>query len=1088
MFITEAFGCSKFKDFDRKKRQEAAAEAAEALQRRRQQRERHDDLMRNPWQRPASPKKPILKQGDGAKKKRLALARSLEEAAALLHARCQTTSAWRKARRGKKLPSQCQGIRSFIKQKREQHLSRENGSDHAIRVQKMTWRDVKLTAAQEFSELFGGARVPPSHSCPLCTTYPCVHLQGVEQELRAREPSRPKKGTLQLNAHDADTRERCLSMRDLVECTSDQLDLALSTIQNGQEDCTSEQCVLVQTGPRPVQYGQDCASTQGSAHACCDVVELEKSHSKAHLGMAFACESSQGAGNLPVLGSANATEVMPAYSCTNSSCGDPSPVYTRPESLPRHRAKPQVIHISPAVSPSPPSDFPETDDVTSDHLPTYKQDDNSSFLLPGAHDNCHTPRRGPAEMLIDHSATNTMSFREKLSDDYNSCGGAKGIAIGSCHLNTPHKCALAKSSLVRERSRPAQHTPEHIQRTFAPSFASLVSSVQIGAPNSEMCGADCSVITEACTPHGRYQEGELKAGGAPHNKQPVLLQASLHSASSQPLRQENCLTWQVPNENDRGTLIAQLEGKHACEMPWPWPPSSNVTTYVTGHHTLHGGEGSNIWHAALEESCNLNRNANLGMSTAETHTSYSSRCPSGTCNGTRVKRSGTQKSSDGPFWKDAASSSSVVHQERIPSHGISAWPHSCECMLSTNGVLAAGSSTSSCDGSSHQLCTRVVDFSSMQESNRMHRFDALELITASGASTKHVGGCSQGLQVGHNPQIKVSPSVVCDPDSNFKETPSSVRQSSPCNQYEQLHMRQTPRCEALTSQDWEVRPISMCGPSRDGSSSQEMSDRRQEIDGFEGPFCPMNPFFQKSSTNAQDCSKQTGSGASKACTELALQSLTEAGSCNLAEGTACRLHAPRPSASWDAAGCLDDMLADVKVLKGLQQRVKMEIAAVHGNTVLDNLDTSTKSELHVGKRDDAEALSLHASGPFKSGSFEECPHEGKGRRHVHITAHTEAHMRFAGRHASVRVASEEMASAGKCKDGTNELVINKCGNIVQSSTHHSQINELQDPESQNQHDIKASAMSDQILQLEEQQGKHLKSATAPTLKECQPGV
>jgi hypothetical protein len=166
--------CRRYQQVGEQQKQEQADAAAAALQRRKQLRERHDNLMRKPWTRPASPSKPILTKGDGARHRRRAVAQSLEKAAAELQAQNRNGSAWARERRQQQHAPIAEevegrpGIRAFIAQQR-QHKHTPAAPPHET---KLAWRDIKLLAAEDFRAMVGdsdaGCDLQSDHQYALC--------------------------------------------------------------------------------------------------------------------------------------------------------------------------------------------------------------------------------------------------------------------------------------------------------------------------------------------------------------------------------------------------------------------------------------------------------------------------------------------------------------------------------------------------------------------------------------------------------------------------------------------------------------------------------------------------------------------------------------------------------------------------------------------------------------------------------------------------------------------------------------------------------------------------------------------------------
>ena len=107
--------------------------------------------MRKPWKRPATPKKEILKRGDGARRRRAALQRSIEKAADELGH--QAPGAWHKP-----AAEASYGVRQFMQQQRalrrgESPVQPEAAAPHV--QNQIPWQDVKIAAEQRFQALLG---------------------------------------------------------------------------------------------------------------------------------------------------------------------------------------------------------------------------------------------------------------------------------------------------------------------------------------------------------------------------------------------------------------------------------------------------------------------------------------------------------------------------------------------------------------------------------------------------------------------------------------------------------------------------------------------------------------------------------------------------------------------------------------------------------------------------------------------------------------------------------------------------------------------------------------------------------------------
>lgn len=116
--------------------------------------------MRKPWKRPSTPKKDILKRGDGAKRRRAALQRSIEKAADELGH--QAPGAWHRP-----AAEASYGVRQFMQQQRALRKGESPVPPEAPapRIQnQIPWQDVKTAAEQRFQALLGVQ--PQQHAVP----------------------------------------------------------------------------------------------------------------------------------------------------------------------------------------------------------------------------------------------------------------------------------------------------------------------------------------------------------------------------------------------------------------------------------------------------------------------------------------------------------------------------------------------------------------------------------------------------------------------------------------------------------------------------------------------------------------------------------------------------------------------------------------------------------------------------------------------------------------------------------------------------------------------------------------------------------
>lgn len=130
--------------------------------------------MRKPWKRPSTPKKEILKRGDGARRRRAALQRSIEKAADELGGRQEAPGAWHKPT----AEASC-GVQQFLQQQRARRKGESpplHSEFTAPHVQsQIPWQDVKIAAEQRFQALLGvdpqqqglssGIWSPKPHEC-----------------------------------------------------------------------------------------------------------------------------------------------------------------------------------------------------------------------------------------------------------------------------------------------------------------------------------------------------------------------------------------------------------------------------------------------------------------------------------------------------------------------------------------------------------------------------------------------------------------------------------------------------------------------------------------------------------------------------------------------------------------------------------------------------------------------------------------------------------------------------------------------------------------------------------------------------------
>lgn len=144
--------CSKYENIIEQKKRADQEAAERLLNARKEARRCHDELMRKPWRKPSAPTKDILKRGDGARRRRAALRRSIEEAAGQVEKTLPAVCRWNRATNDHE-----RGIREFID---EQRAARKRDLSLAApaeaRQPLVPWNDVKATAQQRLQDLVRG--------------------------------------------------------------------------------------------------------------------------------------------------------------------------------------------------------------------------------------------------------------------------------------------------------------------------------------------------------------------------------------------------------------------------------------------------------------------------------------------------------------------------------------------------------------------------------------------------------------------------------------------------------------------------------------------------------------------------------------------------------------------------------------------------------------------------------------------------------------------------------------------------------------------------------------------------------------------
>jgi hypothetical protein len=146
----------RYNTYDIDQQKEREAEALKVLEQRKELRRKHDELMRKPWKQPSAPRHDILRRGDGSRRRRAALAKSLEKAVIQIEDCNDRVLSWHRP-----APSKS-GIRSFIQQQRGlKGLGKP--AEQTVRLPSKArpdWQDVKVEAARQFRVLVGGSLDP----------------------------------------------------------------------------------------------------------------------------------------------------------------------------------------------------------------------------------------------------------------------------------------------------------------------------------------------------------------------------------------------------------------------------------------------------------------------------------------------------------------------------------------------------------------------------------------------------------------------------------------------------------------------------------------------------------------------------------------------------------------------------------------------------------------------------------------------------------------------------------------------------------------------------------------------------------------
>lgn len=162
--------CRKYECFSEQQKCAYEESAARALQARKDARRRQDELMRKPWKKPSAPSKDILKRGDGARRRRAALRRSIEKAAGQVEKTLPAMCRWNRA-----IAGQQSGLREFIDAQRGTRRSTAPPASQPVEKPAVPWNHVKEKAQQRLQALVTGQRHDTDAvACDSSTDSPCA--------------------------------------------------------------------------------------------------------------------------------------------------------------------------------------------------------------------------------------------------------------------------------------------------------------------------------------------------------------------------------------------------------------------------------------------------------------------------------------------------------------------------------------------------------------------------------------------------------------------------------------------------------------------------------------------------------------------------------------------------------------------------------------------------------------------------------------------------------------------------------------------------------------------------------------------------
>jgi hypothetical protein len=172
---------------------------------------------------------------------------------------------------------------------------------------------------------------------------------------------------------------------------------------------------------------------------------------------------------------------------------------------------------------------------------------------------------------------------------------------------------------------------------------------------------------------------------------------------------------------------------------------------------------------------------------------------------------------------------------------------------------------------------------------------------------------------------------------------------------------------------------------------------------------------------------------------------------------------------------MHDIIADLEALKSLQERAKLEIAALRAGPDLETFRSTTKPQIHMEQGDETTALTLRAS---TSGRSEQSLYDVERQEDVQGLATTGLQGTLGGRRAATRGAPPIGAATDESLDYMHGLGMDEHGDVKQACANQSQHNQLQDVTGQSQPPIISQGLSNQSGHLQRHHPELPKSSAA----------